>query len=156
MLQLNTINQHRHYPNSRDLSKMKKHLLILSLLLSTTMFSSQSFGEWELGTIGTDPYSEYYWDRDKVRVNKGLVYWYLLANYLKPTETGTLSVKVYFESDCQRMSILDLSLSFYKQAMAEGQAWETHSEKNAEVTYPPITAPFGYVLNEVCHYVNLN
>ena len=155
MLQLNTINQHRHYPNSRDLSKMKKHLLILSLLLSTTMFSSLSFGEWELIGATTDG-DEFYWDRDKVRVNQGLVYWYVLFDYLKPTETGTLSVTVYQESDCQRMSILDLSTSFYKQAMAEGQAWSTYTNPNPEVSYPSPSSSSGYALKEVCDYVNSN
>jgi hypothetical protein len=134
---------------------MKKYLLILSLLLSTTMFSSLAFGEWELLVADSDG-EEIYWDRDKVRVNQGLVYWYLLVNYLKPSETGTLSATKYQESDCQRMSVLDLSTSFYKQAMAEGQAWGTRTSPNPEVSYPPPSSSNGIVLKRVCDYVNLN
>ena len=133
---------------------MKKLLLTLSLLLSTTMFSSLSFGEWEL-RVTSKSGDDFYWDRDKVRVNQGLVYWYLLVNNLKPTETGILSATVYQESDCQRMSITDLSLSFYKQAMAEGQA-ETITKSNPEVSYPSLSSSNGIVLKEVCDYVNLN
>jgi len=134
---------------------MKKHLLILSLLLSTTMFSSQSFGEWELLVVNSDG-EEFYWDKDKVRVNQGLVYWYVLVDYLKPSETGTLSATKYQESDCQRMSNLDLSTSFYKQAMAEGQAWGTYTIPNPKVSYPTLSSSIGIVLKVVCDYVNTN
>ena len=136
---------------------MKKLLLTLSLLLSTTTFSSQSFGEWDLGEIIIDPYVEFYWDRRKVRSSNGLVYWYFLQNYMKPTEPyGYLSLTIYYESDCQRMSIEELSYAFYKQAMAEGQAEDTYTSPNPKVSYPTLSSSIGIVLKEVCDYVNFN
>lgn len=133
---------------------MKKQLLTLSLLLSTTTFSSLSFGEWELvaeSITGT----ENYWDKDRVRVSGGLVYYYVLQNLLKPNSTGDFSTVFYAESSCQRMSIAYLSFSFYKQAMAGGVA-ETSNPPNPDTTYvEPGTIAYD-TLSAVCDYVNSN
>ena len=68
---------------------MKKLILILSLLLSTIMFSSLSFGEWEL--VATNTYeTELYVDFDKIRVRGGFC---LLDRTAEPTQT-TLWVPV--------------------------------------------------------------
>ena len=123
-------------------------------MLSTTTFSSLSFGEWEL-VASSDVEGRFYWDRDKVRVSQGLIYSYLLQNYIKPNEVGNLSATVYIESDCQRMSVLRLSFSSYKQAMAEGQADNTYTLNDQKV-YPLPTSFFGVFLNKVCDYVNNN
>lgn len=133
---------------------MKKQLLTLSLLLSTTTFSSLSFGEWELATISSND-DTFFWDKDRVRVRGGLVYWYGLTDFLKP-EQGYLSLTEYSESDCQRMSVTILSLSMYKQAMGRGEPELTHNYDDDDIRYlEPGSA--GYIrLSAVCDYVNSN
>jgi len=89
---------------------MKK--LILILLFSTVMFSSSSYAEWTKVNESVDGDTSYV-DFERMRKHDGYVYWWELADYLKPTSTGTLSVKVYNQGDCKlfRYKILSFSLT---------------------------------------------
>ena len=132
---------------------MRKQLLTLFLLLSTATFSSLSFGDWELAAATADG-DMIYWDKDRVRVSGGLVYYYFLQSLLKPS-AGTFSRIVYAEGNCQRMSTTHLSYSFYKQALGEGVA-ETLNPPNPDITYPEPGTVANSILSAVCDYVNSN
>ena len=132
---------------------MKRQLLILSLLLTTTTFSSLSFGEWKLVTTNTGG-TEFYLDFDKIRIRGGFVYWTILQNRLKPSD-GILSSTIYTESDCRRRSYTSLSYSFYAQAMGKGEAEITNSNPS-DLEYPSSGSPQETLINEVCDYANLN
>jgi len=132
---------------------MKKLILILSLLLSTIMFSSLSFGEWELVATNTDE-TELYVDFDKIRVRGGFVYWTVPQNLLKP-RFGFLSATVYTESDCRRRSYTTLSFSFYAQAKGKGEA-ESTDNNPSDLEYPRSGSAQELLINEVCDHANLN
>jgi len=84
---------------------MKKQFLILSLLLTTTTFSSLSFGEWEQTGESLDG-TRVFFDNERLRVRQGqIVYFYLMLDYLKPSKLGHMSAVSYIEGDCNRMSI---------------------------------------------------
>jgi len=134
---------------------MRRQILILSLLLTTTTFSSLSFGEWELahegGHIGL------YWDRDNVRTSGGLVYWYAMQDLggIKGPD-GSASMKWYRESNCQRLSFKDLNFTTYVQTMAKGKQNYTVPFEDSEVQYPEPESPWYALLSSVCDYVNSN
>jgi hypothetical protein len=82
---------------------MKKLLLIFTLLFSTLMFSTPSYGEWtKVGkTVGGDIF---YVDLERIRKHGGYVYWWSLSDYIKPTIQGHLSHKSYQQSEVQIFS----------------------------------------------------
>ena len=75
---------------------MKKLLLIFTLLFSTLMFSTPSYGEWT--KVGANVRgTNFYVDFDRIRKHDGYVYFWTLNDYLKPTKRGTLSNKMIIE-----------------------------------------------------------
>tara|TARA_Y100000385_G_C12874007_1_gene542811 strand:+ start:320 stop:679 length:360 start_codon:yes stop_codon:yes gene_type:complete len=119
------------------------------------MFSSLSFGEWELVYVGGN--ITLYWDRDNVRTSGGLVYWYAMQDLggIKGPD-GSASMKWYRESNCQRLSSKDLNFTIYVQAMAKGKQNYTIPYEDSEVRYPEPEDPWYVVLSSVCDYVNSN
>jgi len=78
---------------------MNQVALILTFLLSL-MFSSPSYSEWT--KIGeNDAGDAFYVDFERIRKRDGFVYWWELADYLKPTKYGDLSGKAYVQGDCK-------------------------------------------------------
>ena len=127
-----------------------KHLtLILTLLFSTLMIASPAYADWE--KVGTAKNGTiFYVDFDRIRTNGGYVYWWDLSDYLKPTDNGILSYKMYRQGDCEMFRFKKLSLSYHKQPMGEGAPFMTDSTPDAEWSYPPPNSPAADVLNIVC------
>ena len=126
---------------------MKKHLIILTLLF-TLMFSSTSYAEWTKYNEN-DVGDRFYLDFDRIRKHDGYVYYWRLSDYLKPTEFGDLSVKVYMQGDCKLFRIKGLSLTSYKYPMGEGDSdTETPSD---EWIYPHPEAGIEKSLNYACN-----
>ena len=87
---------------------MKEPFLIVSLLLSTTTFSSLSFGEWRL-TVESEV-THFYWDPENIKKIDGLVYsWFLLDYQENSPESDNLSMMINVEIDCQTLASKDLS-----------------------------------------------
>jgi len=99
---------------------MKKLLLIFALLFSTAMSSSPVRAEWT--RVGDVDGLTFYVDLERIRKHDGYVYYWDLVDYLKPTETGTLSAKTYVQVDCKLFSFNILSVSTHKEPMGEGTA----------------------------------
>ena len=87
---------------------MKKLTLIFTLLFSTVMFPSASFAEWTKVSENVNG-ATFYVDFERIKKHKGLVYYWQLANYLKPTQDGTFSAKSYKEADwyCSSYQLLN-------------------------------------------------
>ena len=78
---------------------MKKLTLIFALTFSV-MFSSSSYAGWT--KVGENASGDtYYVDFERIRKHDGYVYFWQLSDYLKPTEYGILSAKVYKQGDCR-------------------------------------------------------
>ena len=85
-------------------------VLVLSLL------STPVLGEWKR-VSENDIGDTYYVDFERIRKHGGFVYFWRLSDYLKPTEPGSLSAKVYIQGDCKLFRLKSLSYSFHKEPM---------------------------------------
>ena len=129
---------------------MKKLLLIFTLLFSTLMFSTPSYGEWTK-VIGSVTGDNFYVDLDRIRKHSGYVYVWRLADYLKPTKTGMLSDKSYDQVDCKLFRHKWLSVSFHIKPMGGGIGENVKvPEKHKGWKYPPPGSVAETVLKEVC------
>jgi len=127
-----------------------KHILapILLALTFSVMFSSCSFAGWmKMGeNVSGDTF---YVDYERIRKHDGLVYFWVLGDYLKPDGDGTLSSKVYRQGDCKLFRYKGLSYSFHKEPMGGG-AGETVNRKNPEWKYPSPNSMLELILKYVC------
>ena len=129
---------------------MKKLLLIFTLLFSTLMFSTPSYGEWtevSKNVVG----DTFYVDFDRIRKHGGYVYWWDLSDYLKPLELGYLSTKTYNQGDCKLFRFKVLSFSFHKEPMGRGTGNVQEPVKNSQGwKYPPPDTVDETILTKVC------
>ena len=134
---------------------MKKKLLVFSLLLLTTTFSSLSFGEWRL-TVETEV-TNFYWDPENVKKSDRLVYSWLLLDYREESpEYDSLSMMINVETDCETLASKDLTYVSYKQHMAGGSPIRTDTPENPEIVFHPMITPRYRLTKEVCDYINTN
>ena len=129
---------------------MKKLLLIFTLLFSTLMFSTPSYGEWTKVSESVNG-DTFYVDFERIRKHDGYVYFWTLTDSLKPTKLGHFSVKVYKQGDCKLFRQKPLSYSFHKEPMGGGTG--DVSEPVAEHkgwTYPLPDSSQETVLKSVC------
>ena len=111
-------------------------------------FSSTSFAQWtKVGenTIG----DTYYVDFERIRKHDGYVYYWDLSDYLKPTEQGLLSSKMYTQGDCNLFRLKGLSFVHHFQSMGRDTG-VSNSPKNPEWVYPGPGSVYEIILNQVC------
>ena len=105
---------------------MNKFKMIAAALASTVAFASPVFAEWTKVAGGG---TTYYIDFDTVKENNGYVYYWDLADYLKPNSLGVLSGKVLKEVDCDiPRKVRGLSYAYYAQPMASGSPSTTNND----------------------------
>ena len=129
------------------MKKIIKALTVLSLI--TVAFASPVFAEWT--KVGEDVgKNTFYIDYGTVKENNGYVYYWELADYLKPTESGTLSGKALKEVDCDiPRKFRPLSFVFYKQPMGGG-AGDARKSLIDEWMIPPPDSVGEILTNAVC------
>ena len=127
---------------------MKKLLLIFTLLFSTLMFSTPSYGEWTK-VAGNADGTTFYVDLDRIRKHSGYVYYWDLTDRSKP-QNGTLSSKVYVEADCKLFRFNPLSFSFHKEPMGRGTSELVSPPTKKVWQYPPPNSVAESTLNKVC------
>ena len=124
---------------------MKKILILLFSIL----ISFNSYGEWTKtysSVIGTT----FYIDKDTIKKHGGYVYWWDLSDYLIPTKSGHLSIKMYKQGDCGVNRYKILSFIFYRQPMGEGEN-VTDALSKPEWVYPPPGSIASDLLNYACN-----
>ena len=126
---------------------MKKLLLIFTLSFSAAMYSSPVRAEWTR-VIENMSGDTFYVDFERIRKHDGYVYYWTLANYLKPTETGMLSAKAYIQADCKLFRHKHLSFSFHKEPMGEGTGNTFNPDQDWQ--YPPPNSSRETILKLVC------
>jgi hypothetical protein len=132
---------------------MRKITLLLALVFTVT-FSSPSFAEWKKVSDGTGASNDgdtFYVDFERIRKHGGYVYWWDLSDYLKPTETGTLSGKIYKQGDCKLFRFKNLNFSSYKEPMGGGTG-NPDNTPDKEWTYPSPNSVNEIILESVCAY----
>jgi len=122
----------------------------LLVLLFSILISFNSYGDWKYIHDNVDGDSQFI-DMDRIKENGGYVYYWALIDYLKPTEYGHMSTKMYVQGDCGVHRIKYLSFTHSKQPMGEGG--ETNNPPNPEWIYPSPGGGASYKLDSVCDYV---
>ena len=128
---------------------MRKITLIT--LIFTLMFSSTSFADWTEVTENSVG-DTYFVDFERIRKHDGYVYWWELGDFLKTTESGFLSIKVYWQGDCQFLRHKSLSYSFHNEPMGRGTGAPLSPPEKWR--YPPPDSSSEFILKSVCEYAN--
>ena len=128
---------------------MKKLLLIFTLLFSTLMFSTPSYGEWT-EVIQSVTGNTYYVDSERIRKHGGYVYWWNLTDYLKPNKNGTLSAKIYKQGDCKLFRFKYLSDTYYNGPMGGGEPNSSSNTPDKNWHYPSPNSVHEITLQWVC------
>ena len=128
---------------------MKKLLTIFTLVF-TMMFSSTSFADWTKVSKNVDG-TTFYVDYERIRKHGGYVYFWGLADYLKPTKFGDLSSKRYQQGDCKLFRYKVLTYYFYKEPMGEGTPELAQPEGDTKNwRYSPPNSSIESILKKVC------
>ena len=125
-----------------------KNLLTIFIFVSTVVFSSTSFGEWAKLSENMSG-DTFYIDFEGIRKVDGYVYFWVLADRLKPNKWGDFSTKEYFQGDCEKFRMLKLSTSIYKEPMGRGSG-ENYNSKDADWIYPTPDSVNEAILESVC------
>ena len=125
-----------------------KNLLTIFTLLFTVMIPSTSFAEWT--KIAEDDVGDnWYVDFERIRKHDGYVYFWRLADYLKPTEWGKMSSAVYYQGDCSLFRTKMLSVSYYKEPMGGGTG-DVQEPVKKGWKYPSPDSVNEIILKDVC------
>jgi hypothetical protein len=127
-----------------------KTLIIFLALTFSVMFSSSSYAGWTEVSKSVDG-DTYYVDFERIRKNDGYVYWWDLADYLKPSPTGKLSGRSYNQGDCKLFRYKYLSDSYYIEPMGRGTPAISSNKPDKEWTYPPPNSVVELALKQVCN-----
>jgi hypothetical protein len=126
---------------------MKKITLLL-VIIFVFLFSTTSWGEWELGSESVTDGKMYY-DKDRVRKNGKYIYFWLLHDYGRPSLDGTLSVTTYTQLDCSILRYKDLKRQGYKNSMGEGEKTSVYTPLD-EWNYTKPDSDGEYLYKKVC------
>jgi len=91
----------------------------LLILLFSVLISFNSYGGWKKVIEGGGG-DIYYLDEDLIKKHGGYVYFWEMKDYLKPSDNGTMSGKMYKQGDCGVSREKNLSFSYYKEPMGRG------------------------------------
>jgi hypothetical protein len=94
----------------------------------------------------------YYVDLERIKKHSGKVYYWELGDYLKPTETGTMSNKAYVEAECGRFRYRFLSQTYYKGPMASGKINVSSNTPEKDWYYPPPNSSSEDILKAACNH----
>ena len=131
---------------------MKKRLVI-TLLLSSVLFSSPSYGEWTHSFTHPKFGYDVYIDFDKIKKRGDKVFFWTLSDLLTPTSTGKMSLKYLVRGDCNNFYFKDLTSTSYVLPMGEGYG-ESRNLSNIVTWETPSTTGNNMksVIKSVCNY----
>jgi hypothetical protein len=91
----------------------------------------------------------HYVDYERIRKVDGYVYYWDMADYLKPNSYGNLSYKSYKQGDCKLFRYKYLSGVSHKEPMGGGTG-DSYSPENPEWEYPSPDSVNETILKSVC------
>ena len=113
-----------------------KTLPTILTVFFTVMFSSPSYAEWT--KVSENSGGTYYVDFERIRKVDGSLYYWGLADALKPINGMYLSIKTYNQGDCKLFRFKILSASLHKEPMGGGDGEKiTPKGEDARWQYPP-------------------
>ena len=128
---------------------MKKLILIFILSFSTFVYSSTSYAAWvEVAKSTTG--DTFYIDFERIRQHSGNIFYWVLSDYLKPTQLGTVSAVTYYQGDCKLFRYKRLSSHFYEVPMASGQPESINNNPADNWSYANPNSASEIFLNMLC------
>lgn len=102
---------------------MNKYFNISKIFTVLYILSSVNcFADYDWKKIGSNISGDVsYVDLSSIKKVGNNVFYFRLMDYIKPTSTGTLSSKVYFEVNCLDLSFRYLKDFYYKEPMGNGK-----------------------------------
>ena len=98
---------------------MKKLNIILILFFSFLTLSSPSFAEWT--KVGNNITGDVrYINYKTLKIVENFRYFYRLTDYVKPTQYGDLSSKVYEKVNCNNLNFAMLMANYYSEPLGMG------------------------------------
>jgi hypothetical protein len=98
----------------------------------------------------------FYIDFERIREHGGHAYYWRLDNFVEPQEYGAMSVRTYYQADCEQFRYKWLNFSAYPKPMGEGISVETVNEPAKNWRYPPPDSIAEVLLKNICDYVELS
>jgi hypothetical protein len=127
---------------------MKKMTLLL-VIIFTFLFSTTSWGEWKLGSIGTSPPDKYFYDKDRIRKSGKYIYLWMLIDFIKPREGGFMSITSPVQLDCSVFRFKVLEMNGWKNSMGEGEMIVDFTPPE-KWDYPQPNSSVEILYNKVC------
>ena len=128
---------------------MKRPLLAFKLLLSMMMYSSTVFAEWTKVSENISG-DTFYIDFTTVKYRNGMVYYWELSDYVKPSENGTLSVLQYNQGHCDLVAEKGLSWIFYGGPMGKGPILFRDNDPDKNWKHRPAGTSAYDIIKRVC------
>jgi hypothetical protein len=128
-----------------------RKLFILTTFICSFMMSSVANAEWTKITASRTG-DTHYVDFDRIKRHDDKVYYWRLNDYLKPTSSGTLSYKAYYEAECGRFRLKFLTDSYYPTPMADGLPSFTNNTPDKDWHYPDPDSMSAITLKAVCNH----
>ena len=129
---------------------MKKLRQISLLIASTLLFPTLSFAEWR--EVASNVNVTYYVHIESIRKTDGYVYFWELGDLIEPLKnTGSLSVKAYNQTDCERFRINRLNVHFHKEPLGSGDAQKFNPK--TEWLYADPDSSLETIVKFVCNFV---
>ena len=125
----------------------------LLILLFSILISFNSYGEWKF-VFTDDQGNDLYIDTDRIKEHGGYVYYWYMVDRLKPSESGSISSKMYLQVDCGINRYKHLTYLSYKESMGKGEINNTYNPPNEQWRYPTPNSTAGLELNFICDYVD--
>jgi hypothetical protein len=119
------------------------------------MMASVVHAKWtEVGKSVVDG-DTFYVDLERIKKHSGKVYYWQLGDFLKPTETGVFSSKIYNEAECGRFRNRILNSTLYKGSMASGEVFHSNNTPEKNWTYPSPNSMNEATLKAVCNHKSM-
>ena len=115
------------------------------------LISSVAHAKWTKVTEDKNG-TTFYVDLERIRKHDGKVYYWYLADLLKPEKNGTISFRLYTEAECGRFRYRWLSVTFYKDPMASGRINSSRNTPESEWSYPSPDSMAESTLKAVCNH----
>jgi hypothetical protein len=128
-------------------------LLILPIIFLSLMMSSVVHAKWTQVDKNVDG-DTFYVDLERIKKHSGKIYYWELADYLKPIETGMISNKSYIEAECGRFRFRYLNSTFYEGPMASGTISSSDNTPEKNWRYAPPDSVKEFILKTVCNHKN--
>jgi hypothetical protein len=148
---MNKTHNKRYFILSKIFFKIiyEKNFFCLIFLFYSVFFLSSTHSEMTY-IVKNKNGTTFYADLDNVKIKTGYRYFWGLQNYKEP-KNGNLSIKAFFELDCDLMRFKFLTDYTYKKLMGKGISKSNNVPDKDWSYHPPDSAGGGVVAKIICN-----